>query len=63
MESVGITNPTLGALEVSIYLFAFSVSPLILAPLSEVYGRKVILIGGNVAFIAFSIGAGFSTNV
>ena len=35
----GITNPTLIALTLSIFLITFAIGPLLLAPLSEIYGR------------------------
>jgi MFS family permease len=34
-----ITNPTVIALTLSIFLLTFSIGPLFAAPLSEVYGR------------------------
>ncbi|KAH7130930.1 major facilitator superfamily domain-containing protein [Dactylonectria macrodidyma] len=60
MDSLDITNDTLGALQVSIFMFAFAVGPLFLAPLSETYGRRMIVLCGNLIFIAFSVGGGFS---
>ena len=35
-----ITNPTLLALTLSVFLISFAFGPLILAPLSEMYGRS-----------------------
>jgi MFS family permease len=35
----GITDPTVIALTLSIYLLSFAIGPLFAAPLSEVYGR------------------------
>jgi MFS family permease len=63
MEDLGIEDSTLGALQVSIFLFAYAVGPLFLAPLSERYGRAIILHLGNVVFVAFSIGGGFAQTV
>ncbi|GAB1318346.1 hypothetical protein MFIFM68171_08556 [Madurella fahalii] len=60
MADLGITDSTLGALQVSVFLFAYAVGPLFLAPLSELYGRAVILQLGNIVFVAFSVGGGFS---
>jgi len=34
-----ITNPTVMALTLSIFLLSFAIGPLFLAPLSEMYGR------------------------
>lgn len=63
MEGLRITDGTLGALQVSIFLFAYAVGPLFLAPLSEIYGRALIIHVGNLFFAAFSIGAGFAQTV
>lgn len=63
MKDLHITNSTVGALQVSIFLFAFAIGPLFLAPLSERYGRTIVLHCGNLFFIAFSIGAGFAQTV
>jgi MFS family permease len=35
----GITDPTITALTLSIFLLSFAIGPLFVAPLSEVYGR------------------------
>jgi MFS family permease len=35
----GITDPTVTALTLSIFLLSFAIGPLFAAPLSEVYGR------------------------
>jgi hypothetical protein len=35
----GITNPTVTALTLSIFLLSFAIGPLFAAPLTEVYGR------------------------
>lgn len=38
-EHFNITNPTLVAMTLSIFLLSFAIGPLILGPLSEMYGR------------------------
>jgi MFS family permease len=63
MSDLGITDSSVGALQVSIFLFAFAVGPLFLAPLSELHGRAIILNMGNLLFVAFSIGGGFAQTV
>jgi MFS family permease len=63
MADLAITDTTIGALQVSIFLFAYAVGPLFLAPLSELYGRAIVLHVGNAVFVAFSIGCGFATTV
>ena len=38
-DHFGITSPTMEALTLSIFLLTFALGPLLLAPLSEIYGR------------------------
>ncbi|KAI0079771.1 multidrug resistance protein 4 [Panus rudis PR-1116 ss-1] len=54
-----ITSPTVGAMTLSIFLVTFALGPLILAPLSEIYGRTWILHICNVMSIGFNTGCGF----
>lgn len=49
-----IQNSTEKALILSIYLLVFAISPMISAPLSEVFGRRMLLQVGNVIFIGKS---------
>ncbi|KAJ7284485.1 multidrug resistance protein 4 [Mycena rebaudengoi] len=58
----GITNPTVAALTLSIFLITFAFAPLIAAPLSEIYGRKWVLHIGNIFSAAFNFGCAFSPN-
>ncbi|KAG2042966.1 major facilitator superfamily domain-containing protein [Suillus americanus] len=56
----GITNPTVIALTLSIFLLSFAIGPLFVAPLSEVYGRVWVLHLGNLFFLAFNLGCALS---
>ena len=47
----------------STYLTGFAVFHLACGPLADRFGRKPILIGGTVLFVAASIGCSFSTTV
>lgn len=58
-----ITDTVIQTFTVNIYLLAFAVGPVFLAPLSEIYGRLIIYQSCNLLFIAFTIGCAFSTNV
>ncbi|KAG2348787.1 MFS general substrate transporter [Suillus weaverae] len=58
----GITDPTVVALTLSIFLLSFAIGPLFAAPLSEVYGRVWVLHLGNLFFIAFNLGCALSPN-
>ena len=44
----------------SIYVLAFAVGPMVLAPFSEVFGRRVIWISCTAFYVVWSIAAGFS---
>ncbi|KAJ7368886.1 major facilitator superfamily domain-containing protein [Mycena albidolilacea] len=55
-----ITNDTIIALTLSIFLISFGIAPLFLAPLSEMYGRRWVLNIGNLVTIAFSLGCAFA---
>lgn len=63
MDDLDISDATVGALQVSIFLFSFAIGPLFLAPLGELYGRTIIVHIGNFIFVGFSIGSGFSQTV
>ena len=46
----------------SIYLLATAFGPLVLGPLSEVYGRSVVLHGSSVWFLVWNLACGFARN-
>ncbi|KAF8068731.1 multidrug resistance protein 4 [Lyophyllum atratum] len=58
-----ITNSTILAMTLSIFLLSFAFGPLFLAPLSEMYGRTYLYNICNVLSIAFSIGCAYSPTV
>ncbi|KAK6087316.1 fluconazole resistance protein 1 [Seiridium cupressi] len=62
VREFGITSEVLAAFTVSIYLLGFALGPLVISPLSEVYGRLVINQVCNLIFIAFTIGCAASTS-
>ncbi|KAB5588412.1 MFS multidrug transporter [Ceratobasidium theobromae] len=45
----------LEAMTVSVFVLAYAIGPLFLGPLSELYGRRFILQGSNLFFLAFNI--------
>jgi MFS family permease len=47
-------------LTLSIFILAYAVGPLFLGPLSETYGRAIVLQGANLFYLAFNIGCGFA---
>ncbi|KAF5247333.1 hypothetical protein FANTH_6424 [Fusarium anthophilum] len=62
-DEFNITNATVTAMTVSLYVLGFALGPLLLAPLSELYGRLIVYNFCNLFYIAFTIGCAFSTNV
>ncbi|KAG2124939.1 major facilitator superfamily domain-containing protein [Suillus cothurnatus] len=56
----GITDPTVTALTLSIFLLSFAIGPLFAAPLSEVYGRVWVLHLANLLFLGFNLGCALS---
>jgi MFS family permease len=57
------TNTTVGALTVTMYLLGFALGPLVIAPLSELYGRLIVYHVCNVLFLAFTIACAVSPDV
>lgn len=53
----------LGSFAVSVYILGFAVGPLFLSPLSEIYGRYIVLNSSNVAFCAFTLGCALAPNL
>ena len=54
------TSLILSSLTVSIFVLGYVVGPLILAPLSEIYGRRFVLTGANAFFCVVSCIAEFN---
>lgn len=57
------TSETVGALTVSIYLVGYVIGPLFMAPLSEIYGRRLVLASANVFFCVWQIGCALAPNM
>jgi hypothetical protein len=53
-------NSAESAMALSIYLLATAFGPLVIGPLSEVYGRKPILHASNIWFLIWNIACGFA---
>ncbi|KAI0102741.1 major facilitator superfamily domain-containing protein [Nemania sp. FL0031] len=56
-------NEVLGSTTVSIYLLGYVVGPIIIAPLSEIYGRKPVLTAANTFFCLWQIGCALAPNI
>lgn len=53
-------NSAESVMALSIYLLATAFGPLVIGPLSEIYGRKIILHASNVWFLIWNIACGFA---
>lgn len=53
----------LSSLSVSIFVLGYVIGPLILAPMSEIYGRRYVLTGANIFFCVWQIGAALSPSL
>lgn len=55
MEDFQVTNQELASFVVSVYVLGFAFGPMLIAPLSEMYGRVPVYHVCNICFVAFSI--------
>jgi MFS family permease len=62
-EDFGVDSLLLSSLAVSIFVLGYVIGPLILAPLSEIYGRRVVLTYANVFFCVWQIGCALAPNI
>ncbi|OKP08351.1 hypothetical protein PENSUB_5718 [Penicillium subrubescens] len=53
-----VTDQIISQLMLSIFVLAYAVGPLFLGPLSEIYGRTIVLQLANLFFLIFNIGCG-----
>ena len=53
---LNITNSVERSLVLSIFLLAYAIGPLILGPLSELYGRTIVLQLSNLLYLFFNLG-------
>ena len=63
MQEFHSRNAELGSLAVSIYLLGFATRPLLLGPLSEVYGRRPVYLVSMFIFLTFTIACAVATSV
>jgi MFS family permease len=55
MKEFNSTNPELASFIVSVYLLGFCFGPLLIAPLSELYGRLPLYNICNILFVVFNV--------
>jgi MFS family permease len=63
MERFKNNSSKLESFVVSVCIIGFVFGPLVVAPLSELYGRAVILHTTNILFLVFTIAGAVSTNL
>jgi multidrug resistance protein len=56
-------NSVLESLVVSVYILGYAFGPLIIAPLSELYGKVPVYNSTNVFFLIFTVACAVSTNL
>ncbi|KAF2170470.1 hypothetical protein M409DRAFT_19291 [Zasmidium cellare ATCC 36951] len=61
-QDLGITNDVLTQMTLSIFVLAFAFGPLLLGPLSEVFGRVPVLQLANMFFLVWNLACGFAQN-
>ncbi|KAF9531460.1 MFS polyamine transporter [Crepidotus variabilis] len=59
-QDLGLTSQAIIAMITSIFLLGYVLGPLVLAPLSEIYGRSRVLQFANLFFLAWNLGCGFA---
>ncbi|KAL4912974.1 major facilitator superfamily domain-containing protein [Aspergillus aurantiobrunneus] len=62
-QDMGITNQTVLSFSVSIYLLGYTIGPMVLAPLSEIYGRRLMLSCANWFFVVWQVGCALAPNI
>ncbi|PQE28963.1 major facilitator superfamily transporter protein [Rutstroemia sp. NJR-2017a BBW] len=62
-EEFGNESLILSSLTVSIFVLGYVIGPLILAPLSEIYGRRYVLTGANIVFCLWQIGCALAPSL
>jgi MFS family permease len=57
------SNTLLASFVVSVYVLGFAIGPLVLAPMSELYGRLIVYHICNVGFVIFTVACAVSTDL
>lgn len=63
LQDFNTNNETIGSFIVSIYILGYALGPLVLSPLSELYGRLILYHVNNTLFTLWNLGAALSPNV
>jgi multidrug resistance protein len=63
LQDFKVTNTTIASFVVSIYVLGYAIGPLLIAPLSEIYGRLPVYHVTNILFVIFTIACAVSSNM
>ncbi|EEP76068.1 conserved hypothetical protein [Uncinocarpus reesii 1704] len=63
MAEFDITSHTVSTLAITLFVLGIAIGPMVMSPLSEVYGRRPVYHIANVMFIAFMVGNALSRNI
>lgn len=63
MSTFGFTNKTIAVLGITTYLFGMAAGSVVLAPLSEMYGRRPIYIIALFMFVVFCVPCAVAKNI
>ena len=63
MREFNVRSSTTATFLVSIYILGFAFGPLLVAPLSEIYGRRPLYIYGNILFVIFTVCTALSNGI
>ncbi|OAL49958.1 MFS general substrate transporter [Pyrenochaeta sp. DS3sAY3a] len=60
---LGVHNPTKSSIPVTIFLLGYALGPLVLSPLSEIYGRRIVMTAANAFFCVWLIGCALAPSL
>ena len=63
MKELGVASEAIATLGLTSYLIGLAIGSLLLAPLSEIYGRKPAYIGGMILFILMLIPSALAKSI
>lgn len=63
MNTFNSTDETIAAFVTSVFVLGYASGPLVIAPLSELYGRAILYNVCNTLFVLFNIGCALTNNL